>query len=174
MISNENTIASRIREIMDDTPIGFGIHDAERARLCAERAIEVGDEELFLFVIAEGFKKIFSAEHTRMRARARRQTNHAVKHKNKGMQQLMIAQLQYPIVAPGNEPVMLAEATYERIAWMHESEMRQLRGREENVALLAHFKDITRPFPGVPVGELVRSGKVSVEELFPGKMKRAA
>jgi hypothetical protein len=69
---------------------------------------------------------------------------------------------------------MLAEATYERIAWMHESELRQLRGREENVALLGHFREITRPFPGVPVGDLVKSGRLKVEDLFPRNTTRVA
>lgn len=174
MAKHPDNVWLRIRELLDETPVTFGVHDAQRARRCAEKVLSLGDEELERLVLAEGFKKIISSEHSKRRAQARRRAETAVKAQEAGARQLMITQLRYPIVAPGNEPVILAEATYERINWMYESELRQLRGREQNVALLGHFRKVTAPFPGVPVGELVRTGYLKIEDLFPEDQSQAA
>jgi hypothetical protein len=99
MNPKDDGTATMLREIIESTPIGFGVHDAERARLCAEQALETGSQDLLLVVLAEGFKKILSAEHSRMRAKARRHATVVVKRKTMA-RQLMIAQLQYPTWRP--------------------------------------------------------------------------
>ncbi len=164
---------SKFEEIRLGTPLTFGVHDAQQARLCAEVIFDDEDPDFVRWVLSEGCKKLISAKHSRDRARAKRMAEQAVKNaRRRKPHQLVLAQLQYMIVAPGHQSLPLGDAIYEYFDMMFDSESKQVAGRLENLDLVGHWRDITRPFPGIPVSTLVQEKKLSIRDLFPIKVNR--
>lgn len=171
-MSNGSSYQARFLDIHRQVPVEFGFHDAERARICADTILMEGDEEFIRWMVAQGAMKQISASHSRIRARTNRLSQKIATARSVKGQQLMLAQLTYPITPPNQPSVQLGEATFELIDAMFESETVQIEGRQRNLAMLRNFREVTRPYPGRTVLNLVQSKQITLNDLFPRREKR--
>lgn len=153
-------------EVVSDVGMRFGVSIAQRARLCAERLWETGDEAAIVTMLAEGWERELSRQFSRARSSVKEAVTLAALDGGDVSRQPLFAQLAFPIVAPGQQPVLLANATHQLIDWAYEAEARQLEGRQRNVAKLKRFRDATAAWPDEKVSDLLASGRLSLDGLF--------
>lgn len=169
--SNETT--ALLNSISDEIGMEFGMSIAERAHICAQRTWETGDIDAILHMLEEGWNRRISRDFSGMKSQVRESIARSAtgEHQGDGPQ---IVQLAFPVIAPGFPPVPLASATHELLRWAHKAELQQLKGRQKNIDLLEHYVRVTQPFPNVSVGELVKDGRLSLEDLVPIDSTQAA
>lgn len=172
----EQSVNGRLQSLLDIAPEGFGWHDGEKARWAMQQINATDDDELRDLVLTMGCRSAISNRHSRDRARLKRKVRSMTKGRPSPIRQMAIQQLHFPVVVPGHESRDVVFANHEFVVWAVEDAERNLRGLEENIEILRHIARVTEPFPGLPIHQLLRSGQITVDDLFPGSQqeRRAA
>lgn len=155
-----------IRGVMDEVrPINISI--AQKAVLSTEMILETGHQGAITHAMISGMSRELSREYTRMRRASRRASEQVIRNIESldRLSSNAIRQLSFPIVSPGSAPTPLSGSHHVLIKSAYFYEARQLRGRERNVDLLAHYTVKTAPWPDTPVGVLIDRGDLTVEDL---------
>lgn len=155
-----------IRGVMDDVR-PMDMSTAQKANVSAEMIFDTGHHSAILQVLASGMNREWSREHSHIRRASREASSRIITDLSKltDFPRRVITQLSFPIVSPGLPPTPLSGAKHDLIGGAYFNEVRQLRGRTRNIALLAHYMTLTAPWPDDPVGVLIDRGDLTIKDL---------